>query len=160
MDGSDDLGRLCAMDAEAGLNAQIEDLQANCNVPLEDGTVLGYEVGMTGDGKGMQVANYSPDGKCWSRDDHESLEPVEGVNEQVRRGGLPPGHPAPPACWGLCPCNRPSLQCTNRAGREAGCGGGGGGRAEGGNPALCESGPASGSCDWPRLAMVAGAASL
>ena len=79
MDGSDDRGRLCAIDAEAGLNAQIEHLQSNCNVPLEDGTVLGYEVGMTGDGKGMQVANYSPDGKCWSCDDHDSLEPVEGL---------------------------------------------------------------------------------
>ena len=30
----------------------------------------------------------------------------------------------------------------------------------GGNPALRESGPASGPCDWPRLAMVAGVASL
>ena len=34
--------------------------------------------------------------------------------------------------------------------------GGGGGW----NPALRESGPASGPCHWPRLAMVAGAASL
>ena len=81
MDGSDDRGRLCVMDVEAGLNAQIQRLQSQCNVPLEDGTGLGYEVGMTGDGKGMQVANYSPDGKCWSCDGHESLEPVEGVNE-------------------------------------------------------------------------------
>ena len=88
MGGSDDRGRLCAMDAEVGLNAQIEHLQSNCNVPLEDGTVLGYAVGMTGDGKGMQAAIYSPDGKCWSCDDHESLEPVEGVNEQVRWGAL------------------------------------------------------------------------
>ena len=39
-----------------------------------------------GDGKGMQVANYSPDGKCWWCDDHDSLEPVEGVSEQVRWG--------------------------------------------------------------------------
>ena len=53
MDGSDDRGRLCAMDAEARLNAQIEHLQSSCNVPLEDSRVLGYEVGMTGDGKGM-----------------------------------------------------------------------------------------------------------
>ena len=96
MDGSDDCGRLCALDAEAGLNAQIENLQSNCNVPLEDGTVLGYEVGMTGDGKGMQVANYSPDGKCWSSDDHESLEPVEGVNEQVRWGAFLRAIPPPP----------------------------------------------------------------
>ena len=59
-DGSDGHGRLCAMDAEAGLNAQIEHLQSNCNVPLEDGAVLGYEVGMTSDGKGMQVMNYPP----------------------------------------------------------------------------------------------------
>ena len=29
-----------------------------------------------------------------------------------------------------------------------------------GNPALRESAPGSGACDWPRLAMVAGAASL
>ena len=81
MDGSDDRGRRCAMDADAGLNAQIEHLQSNCNVPLENGTVLGYEVGLTGDGKGMQVANYSPDGKCWSCDEHDNLKPVEGVNE-------------------------------------------------------------------------------
>ena len=73
-------GRPCAMDAEAGLNAQIEHLQSNCNVPLGEGTVLGYEVGMTGDGKGMQVANCSPDGKCWSCDDHDNVEPVEGIN--------------------------------------------------------------------------------
>ena len=88
MDGNDDRGRLCAMDAQAGLNAQIENLQSNCNVPLEDGTVLGYEVGMTGEGKGMQVANYCPDGKCWWCDDHESLKPLEGVNEQVRWGAF------------------------------------------------------------------------
>ena len=84
MDGSDDRGRLCAMDAEAWLSAETEHLQSTCNVPLVDGTVWGYEVGMTGDGKGMQVANHSPDGKCWSCDDHESLEPPEGVNENVR----------------------------------------------------------------------------
>ena len=94
MDGSDDRGCLCAMDAGAGLNAQIEYLQANCNVPLQDGIVLGYEVGMTGDGKGMQVANHLPDGKCWLCDNHDRLEPVEGVNEQVRwaafLGGIPP----------------------------------------------------------------------
>ena len=94
MDGGDDRGRLCAMEAKAGLNAQIEHLQSNCNVPLEDGTVLGYEVGMTGDGKGLQVANYSPDGKCWSYD-HESLEPVEGLDEQVRWGALLQAIPPP-----------------------------------------------------------------
>ena len=32
-------------------------------MPLEGGTILGYGVGIMGDGKGMQVANYSPDGK-------------------------------------------------------------------------------------------------
>ena len=95
MDGSDDCGRLCAMDAEAGLNAQIEHLQSSCNVPLEDGTVLGKEVGMRGDGKGMQVANYSPDGKRWSFDDHESLDLVEGVNEQVRWGAFLRAIPPP-----------------------------------------------------------------
>ena len=95
MDGSHGRGRLCAMDAEAGLNAQIEHLQSNCNVPFEDGTVLGYEVGMTGDGKGMHVVNYSPDGKCWSCDDHESLELVEGVNEQVRWGASLRAIPTP-----------------------------------------------------------------
>ena len=84
MDGIDDRGRLCAMDGEAGLNAQAEHLQSNSNVRLEDGTVLGYEVGMTGDRRGMQVTNYSPDGKCWSCDDHDSPEPVERVNEQMR----------------------------------------------------------------------------
>ena len=39
---------------------------------------------------------------------------------------------------------------ANRANRGVG----------GGDPALRESGPASGPFDWPRLAMVAGAASL
>ena len=43
---------------------------------------------MTGEGKDMQVANYSPDGKCWSCDDHDSLKPVAGVNEQVRWGAF------------------------------------------------------------------------
>ena len=79
MDGSDDRGRLCAMEAAAELNVQIEHLQSNRNVPLEDATVLGYEVGMTGDGKGMHVANYSRDGKCWSCDDRDSLETVGGL---------------------------------------------------------------------------------
>ena len=88
MNGSDDRGRLRAMDAEAGLHAQIEHLQSSCNVPLQDGKVLGYEAGMTGDGKGMQVANYSPYANCWSCDDHDTLEPTEGVNEQVRWGAF------------------------------------------------------------------------
>ena len=94
MDGSEDCGRLCAMDAEAVLNTQIEHLWSNCNVPLEEGTVVGYEVGMTGNGKCMQVANYSRDGKCWSCDDHDSLERVQGVNEQ--RGGGPSSGPSRP----------------------------------------------------------------
>ena len=88
MDGSDDRGCLCAMEAEEGLNAQSQHLQSNCNVPLEDGTVLGYGVSITVDGKGMQVANYSPDGKCWSCVDRDSLKPAEGVNEQVRWGAF------------------------------------------------------------------------
>ena len=106
MDGSDDRGRLCAMDAEAGLNAQMEHLQSNCNVPLEDGTVLGYEVGITGDGKGMQVANYSPDGNCWLCDDHESLEPVEGVNEEVLWEAFLRAIP-PPGVLGTMPMQPP-----------------------------------------------------
>ena len=52
---------------------------------------------MTGDGKGMQVAKYSPDGKSWSCDNHHNVEPVEGVNEQVRWGAflwaIPPPWP-------------------------------------------------------------------
>ena len=88
MDGSDDRGRLCAMDAEAGLNAPIEHLQSNCNAPLKDNTVLAYDVSMMGDGKGMHVANYSPGGKGSSCDAHDSLEPVEGANEQVRWGAF------------------------------------------------------------------------
>ena len=40
--------------------------------------------------------------------------------------------------------------------REGGRGNGGG--LGGGNPALRESAPRSGACDWPRVAMVAGAA--
>ena len=43
---------------------------------------------MVGDGEGMQSANYSQDTKCWSCDDHDSLELVEGVNEQVRLGAF------------------------------------------------------------------------
>ena len=35
---------------------------------------------------------------------------------------------------------------------------GNGGELGGGNPALRESAPRSGACDWPRMAMVAGAA--
>ena len=110
MDGSDDRGHLCAMDAEAWLNAQIEHLQ--WKVPLEDGTASWYEVGMTRDGKGMRVANYLPHGKCWWCDDHDNLEPAEGVNEQVRWGAFLRAIPPPPACRGLRPCNRPSLQCN------------------------------------------------
>ena len=93
-----------------GPNAQMEPLHSNCNVPLDYGTVLGYEVGMTGEGKGMKVAKYSPDGKCWSCDDHDGLEPVEGVDEQVT-WGLSSGPSRPGVCWGLCPCKHPSLQC-------------------------------------------------
>ena len=40
VNGSDNRGRQCAMDAEAGLDDQIEHLQSNCNVPLEDGNVI------------------------------------------------------------------------------------------------------------------------
>ena len=50
MDGSNDHARPCAMDAEATLNTQIEHLQSNYNIPLDDSTVSGYDVGMTGDG--------------------------------------------------------------------------------------------------------------
>ena len=78
VDESDHRGCVRAM--EAGLNAQIEHWQSNCNVP-SDGTVLGY-VGMTGSGKGMQVTNHSPDGNCWSCDDHDSLEPVDGLKNK------------------------------------------------------------------------------
>ena len=45
---------------------------------------------MTGGGKGMQVANDSPDGKRCSCDDHDQLQPVGvgGVKEQVRWGAF------------------------------------------------------------------------
>ena len=43
---------------------------------------------MAGDGKGMLVATYPLDGKCWSCDDHDSLGPVDGVNEQLRLGAF------------------------------------------------------------------------
>ena len=74
-----------------------------------------------------------------------------GANRANRanRANPPPSDPAPArqvtfhvtygVRWG-----------ANRANQGAG----------GGNPALRESGPASGPCDWPRQAMVAGAASL
>ena len=45
-------------------------------------------------------------------------------------------------------------------GKRAVAEGGQGGRGEGVNLALRESGPASGTYDWPQLAMVDGAASL
>ena len=95
MHSSDDRGRLCVMDAQAGLNAQIEHLQSNRRVPFEDGTVFGYDVGMMGDGKDMRVANDSQDGKCWSCDDHDGLEPLKRVNEQVRWGAFLRAIPPP-----------------------------------------------------------------
>ena len=57
----------------------------------------------------MQVANYSPTGKCSSCDDHDTLEPVEGVNEKVRwwaflRAILPP---PPPGVLGTMPMQLP-----------------------------------------------------
>ena len=74
-----------------------------------------------------------------------------GANRANRanRANPPPSDPAP--------ARQVTFQVTygvrwgaNRANRGVG----------GGDPALRESGPASGPCDWPRLAMVAGAASL
>ena len=52
-------------------------------------------MGTTGGGKGMQVANYSPDGKCGPSDEHDSLEPVEGVHEQERWGDFLRAIPPP-----------------------------------------------------------------
>ena len=91
------------MNAEAGLNAQIEHLRSHPNVPLADGTVLGYELGKTGEGKGMRLADSSPDGKRWSCHNDDNLQPVEGLNKQVRWGAFLKGQSAPAACWGLCP---------------------------------------------------------
>ena len=77
---------------------------------------------------------------------------VRGANRANRanRANPPPSDPAP--------ARQVTFQVTygvrwgaNRANR--GWGGGG-------DRALRDSGPASGPCDWPRLAMVAGAASL
>ena len=70
-----------------------------------------------------------------------------GANRANRanRANPPPSDPAP--------ARQVTFQVTYGVGWGGGLTGGGGG-------VLRESGPAPGPCDWPRLAMVAGAASL
>ena len=75
MAGADDRAWLCGMDEAAGLNSQVEYLEANGNIVLENGQTIGFECFLTGDGKGMQVTNYSPVTKCWTCEDGDSLEP-------------------------------------------------------------------------------------
>ena len=59
------------MDEAVGLNSQVEYVEANSNVVLENGQIIGFEW----DGKGMQVSNYGPVTKCWTCEDGDSLEP-------------------------------------------------------------------------------------
>ena len=50
----------------------MEYLEANSNVVLENGQTIGLECFPTGDGKQMQVSNYSPMTKCWTCEDTDS----------------------------------------------------------------------------------------
>ena len=79
MTGADDRAWLCGMDQAADLNGQIEYLETNCNVVLTGGQTMGFGCFPTGDGKGMQVNNYSLDSKCWTCEDMDSLEPNHNV---------------------------------------------------------------------------------
>ena len=88
MAGADDRAWLCGMDAAAGWNSQVEYLEANNNVVLENGQTIGFECFLTGDGKGMQVSNYSPVTKCWTCDDGDSLEPHDNVPPMARQGAF------------------------------------------------------------------------
>ena len=86
MTGADDRARLCRMDQAADLNGQIEYLEINCNVVMTGGQTMVFECFLTGDGKGMHVCNDSPDSKCWTCEDMDSLDPNDNVTAVPRSG--------------------------------------------------------------------------
>ena len=55
---------------------------------LTGGQAMGFECFLTGDGKGMRVSNYSPDSKCWTCEDMDSLEPNDNVTALPCQGAF------------------------------------------------------------------------
>ena len=55
---------------------------------LENRQTIGFECFLTGDGKGMQVSNYSPVTKCWTCEDGDSLEPHDNATPMARWGAF------------------------------------------------------------------------
>ena len=88
MTGADDAASLWGTDKATDLNGQIEYLETNYNVVLTGGQTMGFECFLPGDGKGMQVGNYSHDSKCWTCEDMDSLEPNDNVTALPRWGAF------------------------------------------------------------------------
>ena len=88
MTGADDRAWLCGMDQAADLNGQIEYLETNHHVGLAGGQTMGFGCLLTGDRKGMQVSNHSPDSKCWTCEDMDSLEPNDNAIALPRWGAF------------------------------------------------------------------------
>ena len=84
MTSADDRTRLCGMDQAADLNGQVEYLETNRNLILTGARTMGFECFLTGDGKGMQVSNYSPTSKCWTCEDIDPLAPNDNVTALPR----------------------------------------------------------------------------
>ena len=88
MAAADDHAWLCGMDEVAGLNSPGEHLEANGNIVLENGQTIGFECFPNGEGKGMQVSNYSPVTKCWTSEVGDSLELHDNVTPMARWGAV------------------------------------------------------------------------
>ena len=137
--------------------------------PIRESRHVGYPSCVVGGCRGsslLPAPPFSPPSPCCHP--RHPRRPRRPPPPRPPGGGPPPppgcGRGAPPATRRCPPFSRflffpcqVTFQAThgvrwgaNRANRGVG----------GGNPALRESGPAWGPCDWPRLAMVAGAASL
>ena len=66
----------------------MEYLEAHSNVVLENGQTRGFECFITGDGKGMQVNNYSPLTKCCTVEDRDCLELHDNITPTARWGAF------------------------------------------------------------------------
>ena len=86
MDGPIDAAWLQALDEDAGLNAQIINLQESCTFRVKNETKK-FQFKLIGDGKLMMVTNRG--GKCWGGcPDATGLVPIEGTANKIQWGAF------------------------------------------------------------------------
>jgi hypothetical protein len=82
LDGLDNAEALRLLDRQAGLNAQVQEVQGMQEV--RGGGITGFECFLTGDGKGMQAFHHQEGRKCWVCE--RTVAPLPNKGTGIKKG--------------------------------------------------------------------------